>query len=120
MFFVDRKVARVTDELRIYPRREREVQASSGRDFSAELNPQQLEAATHGDGPLLVIAGAGTGKTRTLIYRVAHLIDRGVAPERMSVHRYAAGHSVFEDEAGLAALSADLHRFVAEVAAGKR
>ena len=72
----------MTDELRIYPRREREVPASS-RDFSAELNPQQLDAATHGDGPLLVIAGAGTGKTRTLIYRVAHLIDRGVPPERI-------------------------------------
>src|SRR5687767_14224018 len=37
----------------------------------------------HGDGPLLIIAGAGTGKTRTLVYRVAHLIDRGVAAERL-------------------------------------
>ena len=73
---------KVSDELRIYPRREREVVAAT-RDFSAELNPEQLAAATHGDGPLLVIAGAGTGKTRTLIYRVAHLIDRGVAPERI-------------------------------------
>ena len=73
----------MTDELRIYPRREREVQPTSGRDFSAELNPEQLTAATHGDGSLLVIAGAGTGKTRTLIYRVAHLIDRGVRPERI-------------------------------------
>jgi DNA helicase II / ATP-dependent DNA helicase PcrA len=73
----------VSDELRIYPRREREVQPTSGRDFSSELNPEQLAAATHGDGPLLIIAGAGTGKTRTLIYRVAHLIDRGVPPERI-------------------------------------
>ena len=73
----------VTDELRIYPRRERVVAPAAGRDFSAELNPEQLAAATHGDGPLLIIAGAGTGKTRTLIYRVAHLIDRGVPPERM-------------------------------------
>ena len=73
----------MTDELRFYPRREREVAPSSGRDFSAELNPEQYAAATHGDGPLLIIAGAGTGKTRTLIYRVAHLIDRGVAPERI-------------------------------------
>src|SRR5687767_5750658 len=53
------------------------------RDFAAELNPEQLAAATHGDGPLLIIAGAGTGKTRTLVYRVAHLIQRGVPPERI-------------------------------------
>lgn len=72
----------MTDELRIYPRREREVTATT-RDLSADLNPEQLAAATHGDGPLLIIAGAGTGKTRTLVYRVAHLIDRGVAPERI-------------------------------------
>ncbi|HEX7939842.1 MAG TPA: UvrD-helicase domain-containing protein, partial [Gemmatimonadaceae bacterium] len=73
----------MTDDLRIYPRREREVAPRSGRDLSAELNPEQLAAATHGDGPLLIIAGAGTGKTRTLVYRVAHLIERGVAPERI-------------------------------------
>ena len=45
------------------------------------LNPRQLEAVTTLYGPLLVIAGAGSGKTRTLIYRVAHLIEKGVAPE---------------------------------------
>ena len=72
----------MTDELRIYPRREREVVAAS-RDFSAELNPEQFAAATHEKGPLLIIAGAGTGKTRTLIYRVAHLIDAGVSPDRI-------------------------------------
>lgn len=72
----------MADELRIYPRREREVVAG-GRDFSAELNPEQLAAVEHGDGPLLIIAGAGTGKTRTLVYRVAHLIARGVRPERI-------------------------------------
>ncbi|MEO7043202.1 MAG: ATP-dependent helicase [Gemmatimonadaceae bacterium] len=53
------------------------------RDFSAELNADQLAAATHGDGPLLIVAGAGSGKTRTLVYRVAHLVDRGVRPERI-------------------------------------
>jgi DNA helicase-2/ATP-dependent DNA helicase PcrA len=53
------------------------------RDLAAELNPAQAAAATHGDGPLLIIAGAGSGKTRTLIYRVAHLIDRGVRPDRI-------------------------------------
>jgi DNA helicase-2/ATP-dependent DNA helicase PcrA len=48
-----------------------------------DLNPQQRLAATYGDGPLLVIAGAGTGKTRTLACRVAHLLERGVRPERI-------------------------------------
>ena len=56
---------------------------SGQRDFAAELNPEQAAAALHGDGPLLIIAGAGTGKTRTLVYRVAHLIDRGVPAERL-------------------------------------
>src|SRR5678815_530433 len=70
-------------ETRVYPARERVVDPGTKRDFAAELNPQQAAAATHGDGPLLIIAGAGTGKTRTLVYRVATLIDRGVPPERI-------------------------------------
>jgi DNA helicase-2/ATP-dependent DNA helicase PcrA len=45
------------------------------------LNDAQRRAVEHGDGPLLVIAGAGTGKTRTLACRVAALVERGVAPE---------------------------------------
>jgi len=49
-------------------------------DYAAELNKQQLAAVTAVDGPALVIAGAGSGKTRTLVYRVAYLIDRGVDP----------------------------------------
>ena len=49
----------------------------------ADLDAAQHAAATHGDGPLLVVAGAGTGKTRTLVARVAELVDRGVAPERV-------------------------------------
>jgi len=48
-----------------------------------ELNPRQREAVTHGDGPLLVVAGAGSGKTRTLACRVAFLMSQGVAPERI-------------------------------------
>ena len=47
------------------------------------LNPAQRQAVTHGDGPLLIVAGAGTGKTKTLACRVAHLIDRGVSRERI-------------------------------------
>nr|WP_321468427.1 ATP-dependent helicase [uncultured Desulfobulbus sp.] len=45
------------------------------------LNPAQYTAATHGEGPILVIAGAGSGKTRTLVYRMAYLIEQGVYPE---------------------------------------
>ena len=47
-----------------------------------ELNPEQLAAAQHGDGPLLIVAGAGTGKTATLVHRVACLIERGAVARR--------------------------------------
>ncbi len=49
-------------------------------DLHEVLNPEQYEAATAGGGPLLVLAAAGTGKTQTLVYRVAHLIDQGMPP----------------------------------------
>jgi DNA helicase-2/ATP-dependent DNA helicase PcrA len=52
-------------------------------DLDRELNPQQREVATAPPGELLVIAGAGSGKTRTLIYRVALLVARGTPPERI-------------------------------------
>ena len=48
-----------------------------------DLNPQQRLAVVHGNGPLLVVAGAGSGKTKTLAYRVAYLISQGVPPERI-------------------------------------
>src|SRR6187397_2048438 len=51
--------------------------------WDAGLDDNQLSAAAHGDGPLVILAGAGTGKTRTLTARVASLIDRGVPPERV-------------------------------------
>jgi DNA helicase II / ATP-dependent DNA helicase PcrA len=70
-------------ETKVYPARERIEVTGTPRDFASELNPEQAAAATHSDGPLLIIAGAGTGKTRTLVYRVAHLIERGVKAERI-------------------------------------
>lgn len=50
-------------------------------DFSRELNQEQLEVVQKGDGHCLVLAGAGTGKTRTIVYRVAYLLEQGVAPD---------------------------------------
>src|SRR6059036_1489214 len=52
-------------------------------DYSAELNEQQLAAVTASPGPLLVIAGAGSGKTRTLTYRVAYLLENGIDPQNI-------------------------------------
>src|SRR5687768_16518110 len=51
--------------------------------LGSSLNPQQRDAATFGNDPLLIIAGAGTGKTNTLAHRVAHLIATGVNPGRI-------------------------------------
>ncbi len=52
-------------------------------DYSRLLNAEQCEAATSGDGPLLVLAAAGTGKTRTLVYRVAYLVEKGEIPDSL-------------------------------------
>ncbi len=63
-------------------------------NYKAELNPAQLEAVMSLKGPVLVIAGAGSGKTRTLVYRVARLIETGVSPENillLTFTRKAAG-----------------------------
>jgi DNA helicase-2/ATP-dependent DNA helicase PcrA len=54
-----------------------------GRPWDEDLDDAQLAAATHGDGPLIVIAGAGTGKTRALTSRVAWLLERGTPAERI-------------------------------------
>ena len=52
-----------------------------GVDYERELNEAQFRAVTTTEGPLLVVAGAGTGKTRTLVYRVARLVESGARPE---------------------------------------
>src|ERR1700709_1733241 len=50
---------------------------------AATLNVEQRRAMEHDDGPLLILAGAGTGKTATLVARVAHLLEEGTEPERL-------------------------------------
>lgn len=52
-------------------------------DYTKELNAAQLEAVFHNEGPMLVIAGAGSGKTRTLTYRVARMVEDGISPARI-------------------------------------
>lgn len=71
--------------------------------YEKVLNPAQLEAVMTVKGPLLVIAGAGSGKTRTLVYRTARLVETGVAPENillLTFTRKSAGE-MLERAAGL-------------------
>src|SRR6266536_4674027 len=52
-------------------------------DYANALNPQQRAAVTAPPGPALVIAGAGAGKTRSLVYRVAYLLEQGIPADRI-------------------------------------
>src|SRR6056297_4369436 len=52
-------------------------------DYKKDLNKEQYKVVTEADGPRLVLAGAGSGKTRTLVYRTAYLIEKGIKPENI-------------------------------------
>ncbi|TPV96687.1 MAG: ATP-dependent helicase [Myxococcales bacterium FL481] len=87
-------------------------------DLLASLNPDQRSAAEHGDAPLLIIAGAGSGKTNTLAHRVASLIARGADPRRLlllTFSRRAAAEMTRRTQGLLAA-----HRRDAQLAPGLR
>jgi DNA helicase-2/ATP-dependent DNA helicase PcrA len=72
-------------------------------DFAAALNEQQCAAVTAPPGPALVIAGAGSGKTRTLTYRVAYLIENGVPPSNVLLLTFTnkAAREMLDRVAGL-------------------
>ena len=52
-------------------------------DHLKDLNPKQREAAIHKDGPLLIVAGAGAGKTKTITHRILNLIKEGIEPSNI-------------------------------------
>ena len=64
-----------------YPEPPADLQKRFQIDYRNQLNPAQYEAVTSVNGPHLIVAGAGTGKTRTIVYRVAYLVELGVHPE---------------------------------------
>lgn len=72
-------------------------------DYQKVLNPAQLKAVRTSEGSILVIAGAGSGKTRTLVYRVAYLVESGVAPESILLLTFTrkAAREMLDRAAGL-------------------
>jgi DNA helicase-2/ATP-dependent DNA helicase PcrA len=102
----------MSDEPLVFRPRPRDVSRAEESRLTAGLNEDQARAATFGDGPLLVIAGAGTGKTRTLVHRVAALIERGIAAERillLTFTRRAAGEMLSRVEQLVGAAGARVH-----------
>lgn len=82
-------------------------------DYAKELNPEQLDVVLHADGPCLVLAGAGSGKTRTITYRVAHLIASGIPLDRILLLTFtnkAAKEMMRRVTNILASLCPDIHR----------
>ncbi len=73
----------MVDAPRIHVAKHLDVSPPHANAHGPALNAAQADAASHGDTPLLIVAGAGSGKTRTLIHRVAHLIKRGVPANRI-------------------------------------
>ncbi len=98
------------------------TRAVPGESHLAGLNAEQRAAATHPSGPLLIIAGAGTGKTRTLAARVAHLVATGTAPERILLLTFsrAAAKEMLSRVEGACASNLAGHNRAGEVRAGDR
>src|SRR5581483_3861339 len=99
------------------------IEAAPTAAWLEALNPEQLAAATHPGGPLLILAGAGTGKTTTLCARVAWLVTEGIAPERILLLTFTrrAAREMLQRTRGLVASSGGVfggtfhsvaHRFV--------
>jgi carboxypeptidase C (cathepsin A) len=92
-----------------------------GGSYRAMSFAPYLKAAIDAKPSLRLFAAGGYYDITTPVYAGQFALEQNrVPPQRMAFHRYAAGHSTFEDEAGLAALSGDLHRFVAQVVAEKK
>lgn len=92
-----------------------------GGSYRAMSFAPYLKAAMDAKPGLRLFAAGGYYDITTPVYAGQFALEqRGVPAGRMAFHRYATGHSAFEDEAGLAALSGDLHRFLAEVVAARK
>jgi len=80
-----KELKRITDSIdsRLITTNERKLKRTFKIDYAKELNSQQFAAVTELDYPLLVIAGAGSGKTRVITYKVSYLIENGIDPSEI-------------------------------------